>query len=84
MYSYTSGTLLTPLKTIFTSNSAVHTYETRHAADPHVAVRKTSIAARTFIHQCPRAWLALSVDLKKSKTSKTFNKQVKIYYIKQY
>ena len=57
MYSYTPGTLLTPLKTIFTSNSAVHTYETRHAADPHVAVRKTSIAARTFIHQCPRVWL---------------------------
>ena len=53
MYSYTSGTLLTPLKTIFTSNSAVHTYETPHAADPHVAVRKTSIDARTFIHQCP-------------------------------
>ena len=48
MYSYTSGTLLTPLKTIFISNSAVHIYETRHAADPHVAVRKTSIAARTF------------------------------------
>ena len=59
MYSYISGTLLTPLKTIFTSNSAVHAYETRHASDPHVAVRKTSIAARTFIHQCPRAWLAL-------------------------
>ena len=75
---------LPPLQTIFTSNSVVHTYETRHASDPHVAVRKTSIAARTFIHQCPRAQLALPVDLKKSKTSKPFNKHVKIYYIKQY
>ena len=64
-----------PTKTIFTSNSAVHTYETRHAS---------SIAARTFIHQCPGAWLALPVDLKKSKTAKSFNKQVKLYYIKQY
>ena len=56
MYSYTSGTLLTALKTLFTSNSAVHTYETRHASDPHVAVRKTSIAAKNIYPPMSTSW----------------------------
>ena len=69
MYSYTNGTLLTPLQTIFTNNYLVYSHQTRHSSDPDIVARKT------FIDQCPKAWLALSDDVKnfKSESSHSTN-----------
>jgi len=58
MHSYTNGTLLTPLQTVFTNNSLEQRNQTGHSRDPHIITRKMSSATRTFIYQCPKAWLA--------------------------
>ena len=84
MYSYTTGTLLTPLQTIFTNNSLVHSHQTRHSRDTHIVARKTGNATRTFIHQCLKPWLALPDDVKNCKSVKSFSQRVKKWYISTY
>ena len=81
MYSYTNGTLFTQLQILFTkNNSRVHSHQTSHSREPHIIVRKTSSAARTFIYQCPKASLALPDDVKNYKSVKSFNQRVQKYF----
>ena len=84
MYSYTIGTLVTPLQTIFTNNYFVPSHQTRHSRDPYIVARKTSSATRTFIHQCWKAWLALPDNVKNCKSVKSFSQRVNIYYLSTY
>jgi len=78
MYSYITGTLFTQLQIIFTDTSLVRSHQTRHSRDPHSIDRQTSSAARTFIHQWSKAWLALPGDLK---NYKSYTNTSKKYYL---
>ena len=81
MFLFTNGTLPCPLQMVFTRNSNVHSYQTRQAHDPHFVARKSSFISKFFMYQVPVAWSNLPLATKSCKTVKSFNYQVKKYYI---
>ena len=69
---------------VFTRNSNVHSYQTRQAHDPHFVARKSSFISKFCMYQAPVAWSNLPHATKSCKAVKSFNYQVKKYYIKVY
>ena len=84
MFLFTNGTLPCPLQMVFTRNSNVHSYQTRQAHDPHFVARKSSFISKNVMYQAPVAWSNLPLATKSCKTVKSFNYQVKKYYINTY
>ena len=84
MFLYSTGMLVESLQTIFTTNSNIHSHNTRHCRDPHVVTRQTSCIARTFIHRAPKVWLDLPINIRTITSIDHFSSQVKKHFISLY
>jgi hypothetical protein len=81
MYSYTHGKLPTPLLAIFSTNADFHNYNTRQRYDPHFVDRKSYKLSKTFIHQGPKFWLEIPLNIRIAKSVYSFSYQFKKYVI---
>ena len=62
MYDYNTHNLPTPLLSLYTHNSDIHTHNIRHSKDAHVTARQTELLSRSFIHTSPDLWLTMPVQ----------------------
>ena len=84
MYSYNIGSIPESMKSLFVRNSSIHSYNTRHSNEPHVVARRTSSISKTFIHQAPKLWLDLPLQMRNINSINYFSSKVKKYYISVY
>ena len=54
MCSYTTGTLITPLQTLFTNNYLVRSHQTRHSREQHIIVRKRAVPREALFTNAQR------------------------------
>jgi len=81
MFDFTQGNLPSPLQEIFTTNHNMHQYNTRQRNDPHTRARRYAFTSRSLIHNGPKLWQNLPIDLKQKHTSKAFKRNFKKYII---
>ena len=84
MYLHTNKIIPSPLLNLFVTNEEVHQYNTRHRHDPHVMTRGSSRFSRTFVHEGPKLWLTLPINIKETISVKSFIKNLKTYIITNY
>ena len=83
MYLNSIGKLPPPLLGLFRSNNTYHSYLTRNRMDPHYEIHAFEIS-RTFIHQGPKLWSQLPIDIRNSRNVSIFMKLIKKHYILKY
>jgi len=76
MYGHITRSLPTPLLSIYTPNTDIHTHNTRHSKDVHVTARHTNLISRSFIHTAPDIWLTIPENIKESKNINIFKCQI--------
>ena len=54
MFLNSRGELPGKLLSLFSPNTTMHSYITRHSEDPHVTNRITSLVSKSFIHVAPQ------------------------------
>ena len=70
---------------LFTCNTSIHRYNTRHARDPHMEIYKYKVVSESFLHKGPFEWTKLSHAITSSKTKGSFISKLKnIYIVKLY
>ena len=84
MYSLINRTLPEPISTLITSNSMIHTHNTRNRYNPHINIRRTNIAAKSLRHKGPITWYKLPNEIKAAKTMNAFSKRIKKNIIYNY
>ena len=84
MYAFSNSQLPETLERLFVRNVEIHQHNTRHRHDPHVISRCNNLESRSFIHAAPKIWLELPGDIKKCKTIKSFNRNLKKHLIHIY
>ena len=84
VYCHLKGLLPSPLDDIFTVNTDVHHYDTRHNNDIHLTPLHTDVAHRSFINKAPALWLALPANIKNCFTAKSLVRNLKKHCIAQY
>lgn len=84
MYSYVNGLLPQSLQTLFTTNASVHEHNTRHRSSAHIVATNNSSIARTFVHEGPKMWLSLPLNIRNSMSKNSFNFKIKKHLINQY
>ena len=76
MYSYNIGSIPESMKSLFVRNSSIHSYNTRHSNEPHVVARRTSSISKTVIHQAPKLWLDLPLQMRNINSINYFSSKV--------
>ena len=81
MHKFSTNQLPSSFNRYFTSNSGIHTYNTRQASNYHLfsvntSVRKTSIAASG-----PKLWNALPDNIKKASSLALFKRKLKLHLL---
>ena len=84
MFQNSKNGLPPPLQTLFTPNTNVHTYFTRHRDNPHIEHRSSYIISKTFVHKGPKLWFELPTYIKEVNNKKLFTKKLKKLYIDDY
>ena len=84
MYGYSKGTLPDPLMNLFQQNRSIHSYNTRHANDPHTLPHKYQLMGECFLRKGPELWGKLSNDIKNAPSKKSFAKRAKNLLISMY
>ena len=64
MYSYTKGSLPTPLMDMFITNTDIHLHNTRNVNNPHIQSRRTKIAQKSLRHMGPIIWYKIPNDIR--------------------
>ena len=82
MFSMTKGTL--PLAHHITLNTDIHTHDTRNKNNPHIAQRRTVIAYKNLRHKGPAIWYSIPSEIRIKNTFKSFNNNLKKYFINNY
>jgi len=77
MYFHSKSNLPGPIQKLFTTNRAIHPYNTRRRDDPIIVQRNYSLLSNSFICKAPTLWSALDPVIKSCKTAKTFKKHIK-------
>ena len=77
MFDNYHNNLPQPLLDLFLMNHNIHSYNTRHARDPHLEVHKYKVVSESFLHKAPSEWAKLSIDITSSLTKKSFTKKLK-------
>ena len=62
MYKYNKNCHPNALNNIFTSNSDIHSHNTRHCRDQHIAMRRLHSTSKSFICQGPEMWNKIPVS----------------------
>ena len=84
MYKVRHDLLPQTVSDLFTVNSSIHTYNTRHRNDPHVQHRQSNQLARSFLHRGPKYWLELPSIISSSLSIFSFNRRIKKYMTQSY
>ena len=67
MYSYTKGSIPTPLMDMFITNTDIHLHNTRNVNNPQIQSRITKIAQKSLRHMGPIIWYKIPNDIRESK-----------------
>jgi hypothetical protein len=84
MYNYNVCRLPSPLNFIFTRNTDVHSHQTRHSQDPHVASRRLHSTTISFICQGPEQWSKIPNNIKDAKSIAVCKRLLKKLYLSKY
>ena len=84
MYKYTSNTLPSSFHNLYTANSNVHSYPTRHCKDYHLNNPKLIIAQKSIRHHGPDVWNKLPQQIKATTKLYSFKALVKKHILSQY
>lgn len=84
IFAYSQGELPYPLHKMFVPNHNVHRLNTRQQNDLHVPLIRRDTVFRSFIHRGPNIWSQLPESVKSSNTNKSFNSQIKKYFLSKY
>ena len=77
MYSYTKGSLPTPVMHMFITNADIHLHNTRNVNNPHIQSRRTKIAQKSLRHMGPIIWYKIPNDIRESRTIYLFTRKLK-------
>ena len=77
MFLNSRGELPGKLLSLFSPNTTMHSYNTRHSEDPHVTNRITSLVSKSFMHVAPQMWYSLSQDIKHAHSTNSFINKIK-------
>ena len=84
MFDNHHNSLPQPLLSLFTPNTNIHSYNTRHARDPHLEIYMYKQVSESFLHKAPFEWAKLDVDITSSFTKNSFTRKLKKKIIADY
>ena len=84
MFQLSQKTLPSPLISIFTRNSEVHSYPTRQSNQYHPPLLRTSIAQKTVVFTGPKYWNEIDQSLKLIPRLSPFKKRLKQIILESY
>ena len=84
MYKYNKNCHPNALNNIFTSNSDIHSHNTRHCQDQHIAMRRLHSTSKSFICQGPEMWNKIPVSVKNAKSVNSCKSNLKKIYMSKY
>jgi hypothetical protein len=86
VFKYRQGDLPTPLKSLFTLTSAIHTRMTRQHDDLYFKKCRTTLATQHISHKGPQIWNSLPFEIKTLThgTLKSFTSKLTRYIINGY
>ena len=67
MYMNSKNEIPSPLIELFTRNTDIHNYNTRHSKDVHIQSRKSNQTSRSFLHQSPNHQKSLASTISQGK-----------------
>ena len=80
MYMNSKNEIPSPLIELFTRNTDIHNYNTRHSKDVHIQSRTSDQTSRSFPHQSPKLWLTIPEVIKNAKSLASTISQGKKYF----
>ena len=84
IYLFIHKDLPSTLHNIFTLNSQIHVYDTRHKNDPRNFKHKTATFNKSFLNKGPTLWSEIPNEYKCKFTIKCFSKKIKKYLLDKY
>ena len=84
MFKYKSKSLPLLFQNLYTPNSNLHSYPTRHASDYHLNNPKLIVAQRSIRHHGPDVWNNLPDHVKASASLYSFKSTMKKHLLSQY
>ena len=84
MFKFSKNLLPTTFQNIFTPNSNIHSYPTRHSSDLHLTNPKIILAHKTIRHHGPDIWNPLPDYVKHCASLYSFKAVMKKYLLSQY
>jgi len=84
MYALHKQILPSPLRDIITTNSSIHSHNTRNINNFHIESRRTSRASMSLRHKGPLVWYNLPKSIKMSYNSKSFVTNLKKHVLQSY
>ena len=84
MYKYNKNCHPNALNNICTSNSDIHSHNTRHCQDQHIAMRRLHSTSKSFICQGPEMWNNIPVSVKSAKSVNSCKHNLKKIYMSKY
>ena len=84
MYKIKLNIIPANLKSFFTKNSDIHSYETRNANKYHLSNPKTSLAQKTIKHRGPDIWNSLPDHITQCKSLNSFKYSLKNHILSSY
>ena len=79
MYMNSKNEIPSPLIELFTRNTDIHNYNTRHRKDVHIQSRKSGLTSRSFL-QSPKLWLTIPEVVQNAKSLASTISQGKKYF----
>ena len=79
MHINSKNEIPSPLIELFTRNTDIYNYNTRHSKDVHIQSRKSGLTSRSFLHQSPKLWLTIPEVIKNAKSLASTISQGKKY-----
>ena len=84
MFKFSKNILPPAFQNLFTYNTDIHSYPTRHSSDLHLSNPKILIAHRSTRHYGPDIWNSLPDNIKHSASLYSFKALLKKYLISKY
>jgi hypothetical protein len=84
MYKFYNNQLPSVFNDYFTTNSEIHSYNTRRAKDFHLFSVKTCSRKKSIIFQGPKIWNSLSEGIKNSTSLTVFKCNLKSFFFSSY
>lgn len=75
-FRFTHNSLPPNVKSLFSSNTEVHSYQTRQRSHPHIFKHRSQLFARSFLHRATMIWQSLPYNIRTCNSVKLFNRQI--------